>query len=78
MHPLYAWLLNKTDKKPIEWNFAKFLVAKDGKTVTNPFGDQEDGTRNTTNVARYSDVKASLTVALDMLEAAVRRAVIAE
>lgn len=34
MHPLYAWLLNNTDKKPVEWNFAKFLVAKDGRTVT--------------------------------------------
>jgi len=34
MHPLYAWLLNKTDKKPVEWNFAKFLVGKDGQTVS--------------------------------------------
>jgi glutathione peroxidase len=33
MHPLYAWLINATDKKPIEWNFAKFLVGRDGKTI---------------------------------------------
>lgn len=33
MHPLYAWLINKTDGKPIEWNFAKFIVGRDGKTV---------------------------------------------
>lgn len=34
MDPLYAWLINKTDKKPIEWNFAKFIVGKDGQSVT--------------------------------------------
>lgn len=39
MHPLYAWLLNKTDKKPIEWNFTKFVVGKDGQSVTR-FGSR--------------------------------------
>jgi glutathione peroxidase len=34
MNPLYSWLINKTDGKAIEWNFTKFLVGKDGKTVT--------------------------------------------
>lgn len=33
MHPLYSWLINSTDKKPIEWNFAKFLVGRDGKKI---------------------------------------------
>lgn len=33
-HPLYQWLVNKTeDKKDVEWNFGKFLVSKDGKRV---------------------------------------------
>jgi glutathione peroxidase len=31
--PLYKWLIEKTDGKDIEWNFAKFLVSKDGQTV---------------------------------------------
>ncbi|MCG9895125.1 MAG: glutathione peroxidase [Fimbriimonadaceae bacterium] len=39
MDPLYAWLLARTDNKPIEWNFAKFLVGADGKTVTR-FGSR--------------------------------------
>jgi glutathione peroxidase len=31
-HPLYQWLLTQTDnKKDIEWNFAKFLVGRDGQ-----------------------------------------------
>lgn len=31
-HPLYQWLVASTDNKnDIEWNFAKFLVGKDGK-----------------------------------------------
>ncbi|MBX3119621.1 MAG: glutathione peroxidase [Fimbriimonadaceae bacterium] len=33
-HPLYQWLLNSTEnKKDIEWNFAKFLIGRDGKVV---------------------------------------------
>lgn len=32
-HPLYQWLESKTGKHP-DWNFAKFLVSEDGKTVT--------------------------------------------
>ena len=32
-HPLYQWLQSKTGKKP-DWNFAKYLVSEDGKTVT--------------------------------------------
>ena len=32
-HPLYQWLESKTGKYP-DWNFAKFLVSEDGKTVT--------------------------------------------
>jgi glutathione peroxidase len=33
MHPLYAWLIDQTDKKPIEWNFAKFLIGRDGQVI---------------------------------------------
>jgi glutathione peroxidase len=34
IHPLYKWLLEQTDNKAdIEWNFAKFVVGKDGKVV---------------------------------------------
>ena len=34
IHPLYKWLLEQTDNKvDIEWNFAKFVVGKDGKVV---------------------------------------------
>lgn len=32
-HPLYQWLEARTGKKP-DWNFAKYLVSEDGKTVT--------------------------------------------
>ncbi len=32
--PLYKWLIESTDGKDIEWNFAKFLVGRDGKSVT--------------------------------------------
>jgi glutathione peroxidase len=32
--PIYKWLLEKTDGKDIEWNFAKFLVSRDGSKVT--------------------------------------------
>ncbi len=32
-HPLYQWLESQTGKHP-DWNFAKFLVSEDGKTVT--------------------------------------------
>lgn len=31
-HPLYQWLQSKTGSKP-DWNFAKYLVSEDGKTV---------------------------------------------
>ncbi|MCK6617793.1 MAG: glutathione peroxidase [Cyclobacteriaceae bacterium] len=31
-HPLYTWLQTKTGKKP-DWNFAKYLVSEDGRTV---------------------------------------------
>ena len=34
IHPLYQWLLASTDNHAdIEWNFAKFLVGKDGKVI---------------------------------------------
>lgn len=34
IHPLYQWLLANTDPKlDVEWNFAKFLVGRDGKVV---------------------------------------------
>lgn len=34
MHPLYRWLITKNGRlDPVEWNFAKFLVSKDGKSV---------------------------------------------
>jgi glutathione peroxidase len=36
-HPLYAYLTSKEANpktaKPIEWNFAKFLISRDGKVV---------------------------------------------
>lgn len=36
-HPLYTWLKAKTKrfffKGNIKWNFTKFLIAKDGKTI---------------------------------------------
>jgi glutathione peroxidase len=32
-HPLYTWLVDSTDKKDIDWNFAKFLIGKDGKVL---------------------------------------------
>jgi glutathione peroxidase len=32
--PLYEWLLNSSERKDdIEWNFAKFLIGKDGKVM---------------------------------------------
>lgn len=32
MHPLYQWLIAKSDNHdPIDWNFAKFVVGRDGK-----------------------------------------------
>lgn len=34
IHPLYTWLLGSTENKgDIEWNFAKFLVGRDGKVL---------------------------------------------
>ena len=44
-HPLYKWLKSKTNEVP-DWNFAKFLIQEDGKTVlffkakTNPLDNQ--------------------------------------
>ena len=33
-HPLYKWLIANSDRDDdIEWNFAKFVVGKDGKVV---------------------------------------------
>src|SRR5688572_20424206 len=31
--PLYKWLIESTDGKDIEWNFAKFIVGRDGNSV---------------------------------------------
>ena len=35
INPLYQWLIGSSDrpKDDIEWNFAKFLIGKDGKVV---------------------------------------------
>jgi glutathione peroxidase len=35
IHPLYQWLIGNSDrpKEDIEWNFAKFVVGRDGKTI---------------------------------------------
>lgn len=34
IHPLYQWLVQQTENKSdIEWNFAKFLVGRDGRVV---------------------------------------------
>jgi glutathione peroxidase len=33
-HPLYAWLIGATGGTDIQWNFEKFLIGRDGKTVT--------------------------------------------
>ena len=33
-HPLYAWLIGATGGADIAWNFEKFLVGRDGKSVT--------------------------------------------
>jgi glutathione peroxidase len=34
IHPLYQWLIQQTDNKAdIEWNFAKFVVGRDGKVI---------------------------------------------
>jgi glutathione peroxidase len=34
-HPLYAWLISHSDrpKEDIEWNFAKFVIGRDGQLV---------------------------------------------
>jgi glutathione peroxidase len=33
-HPLYKWLIANSDRsEDIEWNFAKFVIGKDGKVV---------------------------------------------
>ncbi len=42
IHPLYQWLLETGPRKDdIEWNFAKFLVGKDGKVIAR-FVPKED------------------------------------
>lgn len=34
IHPLYQWLVESTEnKKDIDWNFAKFVVGRDGKVI---------------------------------------------
>ena len=36
-HPLFTWLRDEQDgedTRPVKWNFTKFLVARDGETVT--------------------------------------------
>lgn len=33
-HPLYRWLVrNSESKKPVEWNFAKFLIDRNGRVA---------------------------------------------
>jgi glutathione peroxidase len=32
-HPLYQWLTAETGGAPIGWNFAKFVIGKDGKVA---------------------------------------------
>lgn len=40
IHPIYQWLLSKTDPtKDIDWNFAKFVISRDGKRVVR-FGSR--------------------------------------
>lgn len=34
MHPLYKWLVSHSQSKAdVEWNFAKFIIGRDGKVV---------------------------------------------
>ena len=33
MNPLYKWLVDSTGKQDIEWNFAKFVIGRDGKIL---------------------------------------------
>lgn len=35
-HPLYKWLISSSDRptEDIEWNFAKFVIGRDGKELT--------------------------------------------
>ena len=34
IHPLYKWLVASADRHDdVEWNFAKFLIGRDGKVV---------------------------------------------
>lgn len=33
-HPLYAWLTGATGGADISWNFEKFLIGRDGESVT--------------------------------------------
>ncbi|KAJ8664771.1 hypothetical protein QAD02_006433 [Eretmocerus hayati] len=45
-HPLYQWLVNQKFEsdflsEPIEWNFVKFLINKEGKVVDR-FGSKEE------------------------------------
>ena len=33
-HPLYKWLIANSDRQEdIEWNFAKFVIGRDGKVM---------------------------------------------
>lgn len=33
IHPLYQWLTSKTNNVEIDWNFAKFVVGRDGQVI---------------------------------------------
>lgn len=33
IHPLYQWLTEHTESKEIEWNFAKFLIGRQGQIL---------------------------------------------
>ena len=54
-HPLYAWLKSATGGADIQWNFEKFLVGKDGRSVKrySPKTVPEDKTLR-------ADIQASL------------------
>lgn len=52
--PLYDYLINETGGEEIEWNFAKFLIGKDG-TVAKRFAPKETP----------EDIEADITALLD-------------